>query len=614
MLDASQYIGKELDEKYLIVREIGHGASSAVFYAEDVMTKQQHDGEAMAVAIKILDKDTNEYKANQRSFDTESRAVVDIPTNSHTVSVIDVCEDKELGIHFIVMEYVKGTTLSGYMRSKGALSPREVISIGIQLLDALSNAHGVGVVHRDVKPQNILVKDSVTELEASGLPGGAGMPYVKLADFGIALLPDEDLFDDPNRGVGTARYVSPEQGSNHEVDARSDLYSLGIVLYELVTGRVPFDAETAHSIISQHQTAIPKHPREYNPNVPIPLCEVIMTAMQKDPSRRFKDAAAMRKKLVAVLHGLDGNAPAHTEKRPAPERTPYKPQKTKAPKAPKMPKAPGTDHGLKKLWLIPVCAGALALLVGLGAILLPMIGKGFGGDKITVTVPRLIGTLYDENATYADGITVVPEYIHSTDVEAGYIISQNQGAGKVMHGAVTIGVTVSLGPPMLDFSIPLESRVDFLTAKAYVMDEYRLVEDILIEVRTYDASLGKAGSVIGAKLVGAEEKELSITDGKLPEIPVSVKLVLNGKKTTFLVLPEANRTDATVAKNYLELTYGGFVTVTEVRGAADPDPSQALGCVLEMRLEDGTLIPVEGLNVADNDGIEVILIVNAPTP
>lgn len=611
MLDASQYIGKELDEKYLIVREIGHGASSAVFYAEDVMTKQQHDGEAMAVAIKILDKDTNEYKANQRSFETESRAVVDIPTNSHTVSVIDVCEDKELGIHFIVMEYVKGMTLSGYMRSKGALSPREVVSIGIQLLDALSNAHSVGVVHRDVKPQNILVKDSVTELEARGLPGGEGMPYVKLADFGIALLPDEDLFDDPNRGVGTARYVSPEQGGNHEVDARSDLYSLGVVMYELVTGRVPFDAETAHSIISQHQTAIPKHPREYNPNVPLSLCEVIMTAMQKDPSRRFKDAAAMRKKLVAVLHELDGNAPARAEKRPAPAKTPYKPAKSQAPKH-QAPKSQATrNHGLQKLWLIPVCVAALALLIGLGAVLLPLIGNSLGGDKITVTVPRLIGTLYDENATYADGITVVPEYIHSTDVEAGYIISQNQGAGKVIHGAVTINVTVSLGPSMLDFSIPLESRVDFLTAKTYVMDEYRLVEDILIEVRAYDASLGKEGSVIGARLIGTEERELSITDGKLPEIPVSIKLVLNGNKKIRFTLPQENRADYDTAKSYIESNYIGIISVSaEIRyGGSNEDgilPRTVIGAYINGEL----LTSLDGVMVNANMPLEVVLVIH----
>ncbi len=568
MIDAAQYVGRVLDEQYRIKKVIGSGASSVVFYAEDLLMKLD-DGSPMPVALKILDKDSGEYKLNSKSFETETRAVVGIPVNSHTVAVQDVRHDRAMDIHFIVMEYVKGKTLRHFMNEHGAFNAREIVSLALQVLSALRNAHNAGVVHRDVKPQNILVQDSVTPEEAAELPGGNKMPYIKLADFGIALLPDEDLFAMTNRGVGTVHYISPEQAGGYEVDARSDLYSLGVVMYELATGRVPFDAESATAVITQHQTAAPTHVRNFNPNIPLSLDQIIFTAMQKDPRRRYKDAASMEKKLMGVLRELDGEAPIEepvSVKMPIPTPKPYTPKTPKAPKAPKAPKEKKSFHIPKGAWISGIVVAVLAVLTVLGVLLFPTIKSAFGGST-TVTVPKLVGTLYDENATYADGITVkVLGYESSYDVKEGYIISQDRGVGLTVKGEVTIGIVVSTGVPKIDFSIPAQYRTDYMTAKEYLAETYGdKLKVLYADAVAYDAAKGLKGSVIAARYADGSGVEIPVEEGKggkIPDTTTSVILVLNGQREISLDLPAEYRTSYEIAKTYLETTYGNAVEIS----------------------------------------------------
>jgi serine/threonine-protein kinase len=499
-----------LAERYRIVKEIGRGASSLVFYAEDMLTMQE-DGTPMPVALKILDKDSNEYKINSRSFKTETRAVVDIPTNSHTVAVQDVSYDYECDVHFIVMEYVKGTTLRRYMSSHGSFAPREIVSIALQVLDALRNAHESGVIHRDVKPQNILVQ-SPEDAGHVKLPGGRGMPYIKLADFGIALLPDEDLFAMTDRGVGTVHYISPEQAGGGSIDARSDIYSLGVVMYELATGRVPFDAESATAVITKHQTNAPMHARAFNPAIPLSLDSVIFCAMQKDPHHRFKDAAAMERKLREVLRELSGAENTEAESIPA--------ERVHTPRA-KRPVPRG-------VWIGAAATALVALLVVGAVLLIPLIGDAFGGDKL-VEVPQLVGSKYEEDSVYPEGIIIGNvTYENSRDVAEGMILSQSEAGGKQLKGPVTIHLVVSLGPKMLNFDLPTEYRTDYATAKKYLEDTYTFLMVDRSQVEEYDASLGEQGAVIGA-IVTATGEPLPLTDGEIPDTTFHIILKVNGE-------------------------------------------------------------------------------------
>ena len=639
MLDANQYLGKRLVERYHIVKEIGRGASSIVFYAEDMMTKTE-DGTPMPVALKILDKDSNEYKLNSKSFYTETRAVVGMPTNPHIVAVQDVSYDCDKDVHFIVMEYVKGTTLRRYMHGHGSFSAREIISIALQVLYALRSAHEANVVHRDVKPQNILVQNDKEAGEGVALPGGKGMPYIKLADFGIARLPGEDLFAMGDRGVGTVHYISPEQAGGGTIDARSDIYSLGVVMYELATGHVPFDAENPTAVITKHQTSAPMHVRMLNPSIPLALDQIIFTAMQKDPRKRYKDACAMAKRLEDALHEIDGAAAKAVNAFVAQVPPAYKASRTrtKAPKAPKTPKAPKAPKhprekgsGKKAATVFGGIAGALAAiaLVVAAVIYLPQ-WIDFGGSD-TVTVPRLEGEVYDAAKDYGLGITVkVSDYAHSEEFPEGTIISQTPAANVQVPNTVTVEVVVSLGPEPVEVSLPETQRVSFEKAKNYLIslkhsdpNKVFTVKDTPV-VAQYDAAKGAVGTVIGMQY--EDGTTIDMENGSVKKY-ATVVLVVNGTGVYFSI-PTAERYDsnATVlewylsynkAKAYVEREYAGKILVSGYVDAYSFDEEHGTdfynkkgytySAVGAVNAVTGEVIDIDGSSVVIDEG-QVVLI------
>lgn len=268
-----QYIGKMLDNRYEILERIGTGGMAIVYKAKCHRLNR-------LVAIKILKSDLAQNEEFRRRFNAESQAVAQL-SHPNIVSVYDVSKGGD--IEYIVMELIDGITLKQYMEKRGQLNWRESLHFITQIMRGLSHAHSRGIIHRDIKPQNIMV-----------LRDGS----VKVADFGIACLADsaQTLTQE---ALGSVHYISPEQARGDRPDARSDIYSSGVVLYEMLTGRLPFEGESAVSVAIQHLSSIPLAPREINPDIPEQLELICMKAMAPDLEHRYQSADAMIADLEA---------------------------------------------------------------------------------------------------------------------------------------------------------------------------------------------------------------------------------------------------------------------------------------------------------------------------
>ncbi|MCI8688961.1 MAG: Stk1 family PASTA domain-containing Ser/Thr kinase [Oscillibacter sp.] len=261
------YIGKMLDNRYEILECIGTGGMAVVYKAKCHRLNR-------LVALKILKSDLAQDEDFRRRFNAESQAVAQL-SHPNIVSVYDVSRGGD--IEYIVMELIDGITLKQYMGKRGQLNWRESLHFITQIMRGLSHAHSRGIVHRDIKPQNIMV-----------LRDGS----VKVADFGIACL-ENSAQTLTQEALGSVHYISPEQARGDRTDARSDIYSAGVVMYEMLSGRLPFEGDSAVSVAIQHLSSVPLAPREINPEIPPQLELICMKAMTPDLDRRYVSADAM---------------------------------------------------------------------------------------------------------------------------------------------------------------------------------------------------------------------------------------------------------------------------------------------------------------------------------
>ena len=251
-----RYIGKLLDNRYEILEKIGSGGMADVYKARCHRLNR-------LVAIKILKRDLAADAEFRRRFHAESQAVAML-SHPNIVSFYDV--SRSGAVDYIVMELIDGITLKQYMEKRGQLNWREALHFITQIMKALAHAHSRGIIHRDIKPQNIMV-----------LRDGS----VKVADFGIACLANS-ANTLTQEALGAVHYMSPEQARGDRTDARSDIYSAGVVLYEMLTGRLPFEGDSAVSVAIQHLSSVPLSPREINPDVPEALELICMKAMASE--------------------------------------------------------------------------------------------------------------------------------------------------------------------------------------------------------------------------------------------------------------------------------------------------------------------------------------------
>jgi len=271
--------GSTFAGRYQIIEELGKGGMGKVYKVVDTKIKEK-------VALKLIrpevasDRDTIERFSNELRLARKVR-------HKNVCGMYDLGEAE--GAHFITMEYVHGEDLKTMIRMSGSLSLGMLLGVGKQICDGLAEAHNLGVVHRDLKPQNIMIDKN----------GDA-----KIMDFGIARSVREKGITGPSVLIGTPQYMSPEQAEGREVDHRSDIYSLGVILYEMATSRVPFEGETALSIAMKHKGEIPKNPKQLNPHIPDDLSGVILKCLEKDRSKRYQSAADLRSELERIEKGI----------------------------------------------------------------------------------------------------------------------------------------------------------------------------------------------------------------------------------------------------------------------------------------------------------------------
>ena len=266
----NRIVGSVLDDRYKLEELIGVGGMAVVYRAIDMKVNNN------VVAIKLLKDEAACDEIVVKRFKNECRAESSLK-HKNIVAVHEVSTKGDL--KYMVMEYVFGTTLKSYLvRNNGPLDVNEILSYIVQVLKALSCAHAAGIIHRDIKPQNIMLLEN---------------GRIKVMDFGIAKLPNAETVTVTDKAVGTVYYMSPEQASGKTIDKRSDIYSVGAMMYELATGEMPFVGDTPIAILMKHVNEKPIPPRAKNPHIPYGLEQIILCAMSKKPSDRFNSVEEM---------------------------------------------------------------------------------------------------------------------------------------------------------------------------------------------------------------------------------------------------------------------------------------------------------------------------------
>ncbi len=287
----NQFEGALIAGRYEILEHIATGGMASVFKTWDHRVER-------IVAMKVLKSlDKSDLRAVER-FRREARAAAALK-HPNAVTIYDFVE--EMGQYFLVMEYIHGPTLKQLIAQRRQLQPREVLEIAAQVCAVLEVAHAQGFIHRDIKPQNIMLARTTA---AVGTGIGGGSVLVKLTDFGIVRVVEDQGLTNSGIVLGTADYLSPEQARGEKLTASSDLYSLGVVMFEMLAGRPPFVGPTAVSIAMQHASVIPPPLHQFNPTVPPAVEQIIQRALEKEPENRYWSAAEMEQALRSCARQL----------------------------------------------------------------------------------------------------------------------------------------------------------------------------------------------------------------------------------------------------------------------------------------------------------------------
>ncbi|MBE6781607.1 MAG: Stk1 family PASTA domain-containing Ser/Thr kinase [Ruminococcaceae bacterium] len=429
MVFMDKYVGKRLDGRYEIQEIVGIGGMAVVYKAYDNL-------ENKTVAIKILKEEYTKNDEFLRRFKNESKAIA-VLSHPNVVKVFDVSFGDL--IQYIVMEYIDGITLKEHIEQSGPLSWSEAVHFTLQILRGLQHAHDKGVVHRDIKPQNIMV-----------LPDGV----IKVADFGIARFARSEQETITDKAIGSVHYISPEQAKGEKTDEKADIYSVGVMLYEMLTGIRPFQAESAVSVAIMQLQKEPTLPRDINGSIPLGLEQITMHAMQKDTTRRYKSAAEM----LCDLEAFKKNPAISFDYDCFVDDSPTKYIDTVGVKVDKKEK-PQKEEGSKKNRIIPILFGititfvlALIILFGWLAVSLGMFNFGGKDKNEEIKLPTFIGMTQDEvlsNTKYKKDYEFEVDSTYNSDYEKGVVCNQKPDPGTYVKSGQKVTITVSMGKKLV---------------------------------------------------------------------------------------------------------------------------------------------------------------------
>ena len=416
-----KFVGKRLDGRYEIEEIVGVGGMSVVYKAHDEIDDR-------TVAVKILKEELLQNEEFRRRFKNESKAIA-VMDHPNIVKVYDVGFGDR--VQYIVEEYIDGIALKEYIERQGVLPWKDALYFATQILRALQHAHDKGIVHRDIKPQNIMLLQDGT---------------IKVTDFGIARFARSEQRTVTDKAIGSVHYISPEQAKGEATDAKSDLYSVGVLLYEMLTGKLPFDADSAVSVAIMQLQNEPIKPSTLNPEIPEGLEEITLRAMQKNPAERYSSAAEMLSDIETFRRNPSvqfeykyfvDNEPTKYVSDITPTQIKEKPEEEEVDLIPSK----------KKSNTVPVLVGvAIAFMAALAIVLVLLLNRA-KIDKTEISCPKFVGQDYNYVIEqYKDQFTfTVKSKDYSSDYPAGQIMSQTPDAGKMVKRNSEIFVTVSLG-------------------------------------------------------------------------------------------------------------------------------------------------------------------------
>ena len=543
------YEGKRLDGRYEIHEIIGVGGMAVVYKAYDNIDDR-------IVAVKIL---KDEFLANEefrRRFKNESKAIA-VLSHPNIVKVYDVSYGDRL--QYIVMEYVEGITLKEYIQQQGRLTHREAVFFVMQILRALQHAHDKGIVHRDIKPQNVML-----------LENGA----IKVTDFGIARFITSETRTMTDSTIGSVHYISPEQARGDMIDDKADIYSVGVMLYEMLTGQLPFESDNTVSVALMQLQKDPVKPREINSEIPIGLEQIILKAMQKNVHDRYQSAAEMlldleefkRNPSVKFDYTYANNEP-----------TKYIPVVKSDRKYLDNP-SDYDDEPVVKNRTIPILIGIIvALVVVLGSIFGILYGKGYFTGNVKVKVPDFKGQIYSEESfkeKYPDFTFEITEKVDSS-VSRDSVISQDPEAGtKIIPGKVVINLVIATDSELIEIPTGLIGA-DYVTvvtqltqAGFEVKEKEAKSEDYpdipsgtVISVSPSESTKVSVGSVVTIEYVSYDANV-----EKLIPVPDVSGLTENGAKQALTSLGF----NVNIAEEYNDVVKAGYVVSNTFSGSKIP--------------------------------------------